>query len=106
MNKPEQHNHAPESFALITYPMDAGSPPRLTEEQRRAECALVRQGADHPAVRALVRMVERETFKMQRTAIEPDATDHERGQAYGSGRVYALMRAWLEAPEEKRAEQP
>lgn len=89
-------------FALITYPMDEGSPPRLTPEQIRAERALVRQGAEHPAVRALVRLAERQAFKMQHTAIEPDATDHERGQAYGSGKVYALMRAWLEGEEERR----
>ena len=91
---------AAEAAALIVYPLDPGSPPRLTAEQIKAERALVKQAANHPALRALARMAERKAWKLQSIAIQPDATEHERGQAHGAGQVYALMRAWLEAPEE------
>lgn len=86
---------------LVVYPFGVEASPKLSREEIDAERALVRQAAEHPALRALVRMIERRTHKLQATAIQPDATDHERGQAYGAGVIYTIARAWLEAEPER-----
>jgi hypothetical protein len=52
---------------------------------------MVRKHWNEPGVKAFIELLEQRTARTQRQAIQPGATQHEAGQAYGLNEFLALL---------------
>lgn len=91
-------------FPLYPQPKLKGLKPEELAAERKRQRAIIRKESTNPGVRAMFNMVERVAARLQKSGIEPDATPHQAGQAYGAGYVYELLRTVLEGTEEEDEE--
>ena len=88
----------------LVFPLFGGSP-KLSQEELQAQQKIVRHHSNNPGVRALFNLIERTAYRLQGEGIQPEATAHDQGQAYGAGYIYGLARTWLEGTEHKPEEE-
>lgn len=91
-------------FPLYAQPQVKGLDADELAAEKKRQRAIIRHESNNAGVRAMFNMVERVAARLQKSGIEPDATPHQAGQAYGAGYIYELLRTVLEGTEEDEEE--